>query len=126
MKILAPHKEQDGWVYVRVSRTPQPDDMHLSYSDSAPSRRIISSRRVERAVETDDFLRLCAEEGIVAQRGGVGLAGGYIDEWVVRMPLSVRHGGLYFTGNTLREAYYRMHNSEAYHRYHAAIEKETA
>lgn len=96
-KVLAPHKDQDGWAYVRVRRDdpfgeghvdalgnarfespmrsrcryPNGDDAGTSigftapvyYNDSVfPDSRIISSRRVERAVETDDFLRLCAKE----------------------------------------------------------------
>ena len=91
-KILAPHKEQDGWVYWRmrparpsnnaarvrnwavVGMNPStnkwdvlPFDQNrvgLGYYDDRPGSRVISSRRVERAVETDDFLRLCAEEGL--------------------------------------------------------------
>ncbi len=91
-RILAPHKEQDGWVYWRV-RPARPsnsdarvrnwtvvyredgantwksiplteDKTGLGYYDELPGSRIISSRRVERAVENDDYLRLCAEEGL--------------------------------------------------------------
>jgi hypothetical protein len=116
-RILAPHKEQDGWVYVRVSRAPQPDDMHVSYNDTAPTRRIIPSRRVEEAVEIADYLKRCAEEGLAAMYGG--------DVWVVGvwcygMPTYAEGfylhksngGGAIGYGDTLREAY---------HRYHAAV-----
>lgn len=108
MKILAPHKEQEGWVYVRVSRSPQADDVHLSYNDSAPWRRVISSRRVEEAVETADYLKRCAEEGLVAYFGRTES-----HRWAVGDSIGPRGRG----GATLREAYYR---------YHAAREKETA
>lgn len=111
--ILAPHKEQDGYCYLRF-----PSAVHCSlrvmaevigirmmheggnkpfYPDNKPIQRIISSRRVEEAVETADFLKRCAEDGIFAQfrpRGVWGLQGP-IDGYAVHY------------GTTLREAYYR-------------------
>jgi hypothetical protein len=141
-KILAPHKEQRGWVYVRVpsgyARPDMPEsvnivtrppglaigidsrtfkskpELHVAYNDTPSTQRIISSRRVEEAVETADYLKRCADEGLRVQRE--------FDEWVVcrveRTPGTpvqyIRGTGV---GATLREAYFR---------YHAAIEKETA
>ena len=158
-KILAPHKEQDGWVYVRVPRSylgtpslftrevpplddssPAPmklykyvglDEYEVGYPDDTPGSRIISSRRVEEAVyqadrareagftlkgavnlykwlnergtdigeavETDDFLKLCAEEGLYASYWPDG-------EWLVS---TGDNKGSVATGTTLREAYYR-------------------
>jgi len=124
-KILAPHRVQDGWVYVRVPRSylgepplfthevppfddssPAPmklykyfglDEYEVGYADDTPGSRIISSRRVERAVERDDFLKLCAEEGLAAQM--------YNGCWMVWALGSLdRPDG---RGRTLREAYYR-------------------
>lgn len=123
--ILAPHKEQDGWVYARVKRTTmrrgrkrKADDFthHLpspafwtigtwgapiAYRDTLPWSRIISSRRVEEAVETADYLKRCAEEGISARLGGLD------HKWNV-------YGGDILAGEfksvdgaTLREAYHR-------------------
>jgi hypothetical protein len=117
-RILAPHKEQQGWRYVRVRWTGSPwtDDQPLqalvtsqwalnnarciAYNDSAAGSRIISSRRVEEAVEIYDYLKLCAEEGLTARffRPNVyGWDGGY--RWAV--------GTRFLSGDTLREAYHR-------------------
>lgn len=114
-KVLAPHKEQDGWVYWRVnprrcrnlgigvtftvSRRGCEESSHPVYHDDRPGSRIISSRRVERAVELDDFLKLCAEEGLfvgIEPDGEVTLQG-------------VSDGYFVHHGKTLREAYYRYH-----------------
>lgn len=121
-RILAPHKEQDGWRYVRVPSSivsplgaPRESEevfaarlsltnsiaapglethLELSYRDDVPCHRIISSRRVEEAVETADFLRLCAEEGMSAC---------YLrDHWLVYSA-----GPGQASGTTLRTAYYR-------------------
>jgi len=124
--ILAPHKEQDGWRYVRVPSSivsplgaPRESDevvfaarlsltnsiatpglethLELSYRDDVTCHRIISSRRVEEAVETADFLKRCADEGLVAS---------WIrDYWLVYELAEPPQA----TGNTLREAYYRYH-----------------
>lgn len=134
-KILAPHKEQDGWVYWRVRATtgknaanaPTVNPLWLvrkdtlecvkasdigiavGYLDLTPTSRIIASRRVERAVERDDFLKLCSEEGLTARYyhradGDYG--------WLVG-PHGAPDTGWYDNttpikaGTTLREAYYR-------------------
>jgi len=145
MSILAPHKEQDGWVYVRVpsgyarptfpravdfvtrkglpglsigfdSKTFETAPMiHVAYDDVAPTQRVISSRRVEEAVENEDYLAKCAGEGLVAvftQR----------NEWAVGMYTATGQSGVGITtvgahsgydghaiacAPTLREAYYR-------------------
>ena len=124
-KVLAPHNEQDGWVYWRVRATTgknaanaptvnplwlirkdtldfvKASDLGIAigYLDITPTSRIIASRRVERAVERDDFLKLCAEEGLfvgIEPDGEVTLQG-------VSDNYFVHHG------KTLREAYYRYH-----------------
>ena len=129
--ILAPHKEQNGWRYVRVPSsivtplgapresdevvfaarlslinsiaTPGPEArLELSYRDDVPCHRIISSRRVEEAVETADFLKLCDEEGLVVMKFPPPLKAGM--RWRVD-----KYGdtAVYAYGTTLREAYYR-------------------
>lgn len=97
-RILAPHKEQDGWVYVRVARCEAWFARFLDL-DYSPERRIISSRRVEQDVETGDYLRLCDDEGAwVVRKAG---------EW------AVSGKGGYASGTTLREAYHRYKNANA-------------
>lgn len=139
-RIIAPHKEQDGWVYVRarrckwqspvmagmlsifrpeIQRRPRVTidryDYEFAPSDSMPGSRIISSRKVEEAVETADWLKRCAEEGMVAVFD-------YSDGWHVGLhtrsvaPLGGQrvtgaHG--YGSGATLREAYWRYKNAVA-------------
>lgn len=111
----APHKEQDGWVYIRVKKG-RPKIRYnrssreayvgvvgcigpLFYDDTLRGSRVISSRRVERAVETDDFLRLCQQEGLTAMLGGLS------GKWMVYDSHGAEdHMGW---GKTLREAYYR-------------------
>ena len=121
-KILAPHRVQDGWVYWRIKTTPaasaanaptinplwlvkkdtlecvKASDLGLGvgYSDDAPGSRIISSRRVEEAVETADFLKLCDEEGLIAVK--------FPQLWRVEEYTCLSTAGY---GRTLREAYYR-------------------
>ena len=119
-KVLAPHKEQDGWVYWRVnprrcrnlgigvtftvSRRGCKESSHPVYHDDRPGSRIIASRRVERAVELDDFLKLCAEEGLFVM----------VDPWGDVRVQGPSDGYTVHSGNTLREAYYR---------YHAAVDR---
>lgn len=124
-KVLAPHKEQDGWMYWRVRATtgknaanaPQCNPLWLvrkdtlecvkasdigiavGYLDLTPTSRIIASRRVERAVERDDFLKLCSEEGLFVM----------IQPWGEVIVQGVRDGYTVHRGKTLREAYYRYH-----------------
>lgn len=111
----APHKEQDGWAYIRVPKGWPKGRYNRSsreayagcgigcvgpvfYDDTLPGSRVISSRRVERAVETDDFLQLCQQEGLTVTR--VARNG----SWCV---YSLNPAGPVSTGSTLREAYYR-------------------
>lgn len=144
MRILAPHKSQEGWVYVRVKscgrRTDfrwrtlfrtiiQAADIHLlklpngfpmvfaigendvvqpiensliPYQDHVADSRVISSRRVEKAVETADFLKLCDDEGLDVIRGRS--APGASPAWYVyRMGQSEP----WSRGDTIREAYFR-------------------
>ena len=82
-KIMRPHEDQKGEVYIRVSKTEMKLGINtltpvghglriegiypfgrLGYNDAAPGSRVISSSRVEDDVETGDFLRVCAEEGL--------------------------------------------------------------
>ena len=104
-KILAPHKEQDGWVYVRVNKNPllHRDGTRVTYNDQPSYRRIISSRRVEQAVETWDYLQRCAEDGL------------YV--WQPSRPTkeyawAVGSNGNEGQGGTLREAYHRYKAKE--------------
>ena len=127
-KILAPHRVQDGWVYWRIKTTPaasaanaptinplwlvkkdtlecvKASDIGLGvgYSDDTPSSRIISSRRVEEAVETADFLKLCDEEGLIATK--LPPLRKADSRWRVDEYTGVSVSGY---GRTLREAYYR-------------------
>lgn len=136
--ILAPHKEQNGWVYVRVPKdlvgieglmdgadyyTAHTDHGFLvvdngeeygyGYDDTRTGSRVVSSRRVEEAVETADYLKRCEEEGLVAVFD-------YSDGWHVGLhtrsvaPLGGQrvtgaHG--YSSAPTLREAYWRFKNA---------------
>jgi len=121
-KILAPHKEQDGYAYYRLPNNNIPRSLFVRamevvglmrgmdepwYPDDSPHQRIISSRRVEEAVETADFLKLCAEEGLDAIHRSYG-------EWFVVEDVQDPGGILPNDisvpcgyGSTLREAYYR-------------------
>lgn len=85
-RVLAPHKEQDRYAYIRVMRyghdehgrqmfvwecEPYRDGGSYitgcradTYHDGATDARTISSRRVEEAVEEADYRRKCAEEGL--------------------------------------------------------------
>lgn len=121
-RILGPHKEQEAAVYIRALRVPGPaatkfvnadaseyvegpdyflptrskKDIVVSYDDSRGAARTISSRRVEEAVETADYLKLCEQEGLIVARQWLGLWG-------------VAHGysELHPAWPTLREAYHR-------------------
>ena len=122
-KILAPHRVQDGWVYWRLNVTTgknaanaptinplwlvdkdtlacvKASDIGLGvgYADDTPGSRIISSRRVEEAVETADFLKLLTSEGLHASCWPDG-------QWLVAAP---KLTGNPASGTTLRAAYYR-------------------
>jgi hypothetical protein len=127
-KILAPHRVQAGWVYWRLNVTTvknaanaptinplwlvdkdtlacvKASDLGLGvgYADDTPGSRIISSRRVEEAVETADFLKLLTSEGLYASYWPDG-------QWLVA---ASKLTGNPASGTTLREAYYR-HKAEA-------------
>jgi hypothetical protein len=135
-QILAPHKEQDGFVYIRVPKAMANATFpagafascrqhgfvlklyenalattRVGYDDAEPSQRIISSRRVEEAVETADYRRRCAEEGLGAYANTDG-------SWTVGRQVfeneslnAGRCAPLIFPrrwGRTLRGAYYRF------------------
>jgi hypothetical protein len=72
------------------------------YDDSLPDARTISSRRVEQAVETADFLRLCESEGLWVEFG--------VGEWSVSEGRLGKDDFLSISGEgpTLREAYFRF------------------
>ena len=134
-KILAPHRVQDGWAYWRLNVTTvknaanaptinplwlvdkdtlacvKASDLGVAvgYSDDAPGSRIISSRRVEEAVETADFLKLCEEERLAVVRDyrGNWYVGLYCGKGIAGQPLTSIGAHSYAMGRTLREAYYR-------------------
>jgi hypothetical protein len=146
-RILGPHKEQDGWVYVRAARVPKPtvdrdwpiDDathdgspvyrlirssgrfIDVAYGDGNNHARTISSRRVEEAVETADYLKRCAEEGLTAgrvpfwselEKQDDGSWKRHVLSWVWHVaPLD--RADLFGEATTLREAYHRYHNRRA-------------
>ena len=147
-KILAPHKGQDGWVYVRVRRCDpfgdgtvddmgnqqfeQPLRLRHRYADGSPAEpsvgwlpgggyydglphsRIISSKRVEEDVETGDYLKRCAEDGLTAIRHDGQWAVGL---WCAALPtwpegfymVEANGGGVVGCAPTLRGAYFRYH-----------------
>lgn len=135
MRILAPHKMQDGYVYLRLRVRRRganggvfvklmrdiPGDI-IGYLDNRPSQRIISSRRVEEAVETADYLKRCAEEGLSAYwmtkpRGSEYTVDGktevpypcwVIERWTDEVTIDGRCGA----ASTLREAYWRFTTDE--------------
>ena len=129
MRILAPHKSQEGWVYLRLQVTrrtggfvhfpifldPREPSGHTDarYDDAPPEKRVISSRRVEEAVETADFLKLCADERLTVVRGydewHVGL---YCSSGIAGKPLTSLGVHSFETAPTLREAYYRYRAAE--------------
>ena len=74
---MNPHKDQDGYKYIRVKSFGKNNDGReivgrprsgrvILYDDVLEESSIISSERVERAVMTDDFLRRCASDGLSA------------------------------------------------------------
>lgn len=81
-KIKAPHKEQEGWIYVRVKKSlgkpwyispcwggeiTWPEEWNEEkafYNDHVPGSRVVSSPRVEQALENDDYIKRCASEGL--------------------------------------------------------------
>ena len=138
MRVLAPHKEQDGWVYCRVKTASvknvenaplenamvlvnkstleviHPDAINaaIGYTDDTKGSRVISSRRVEEAVETADYLKRCAEEGLTVCRSA--FCGDSPDDlhWVVGQswdygPWGDKERQSKGSGATLREAYHR-------------------
>lgn len=115
-RILAPHKEQDGWVYARVARCEAWFARFLDL-DYSPERRIISSRRVEEAVETMDYLKRCADEDLDVRCWGAVFNGEkeklLMNDtglwWVVWKPS--RKKAMPNGSPTLREAYHRYKNA---------------
>lgn len=110
-----PYKQQDGYHYLRMQTAGKENGNQvysavsydhgdfleidfLVYDDSAYGQRIISSRRVERAVEMDDYLQLCERENLRQ-----GFFGGkfYVEN---------SDGSISAKGTTLREAYHRYHH----------------
>lgn len=128
---LAPHKDQDGFVYVRVRRegdlyrhTETPDGnpfgavldimRRFVYRDTQPQQRVISSRRVEEDVETGDYLKRCLDEDLDVRCWSAVGATGYMHNvtgawWIVWKP---SHKKAMPSGSpTLREAYWRYKNA---------------
>ena len=123
---LAPHKEQDGHAYVRVESNGVADNgkriffcegmkgtdtfdgktypydevwPEFIYNDDIPYQRIISSRKVEQAVETWEYLALCLERGWAAERNSAG--------WMVSDENDPEQDPCAW-GDTLRQAYHRL------------------
>jgi len=98
--VIAPRSDQDGWVYVRVSRElwDEFECWKVAYKDSLPCSRTVSSLRVEEALETMEYLEKCYEAGYRA----TGLEPG---SWVA----ATRSGWLAH-GKTLKGAYYILKN----------------
>lgn len=114
-RILAPHKEQDGWVYVRVARCEAWFARFLDL-DYSPERRIISSRRVEEAVETMDYLKRCADDGLAVMWHPLSAAwyiGHGSDMWFQMSQEERDASPGCLSGYTLREAYHRYKNANA-------------
>lgn len=75
---MKPHKDQQGYKYFRIKPQGKNENGHeilakwydgtvVAYCDDKEDwTRIISSERVERAVETDDFIRRLLSEGLDA------------------------------------------------------------
>ena len=153
-KVLGPHKEQDACVYIRVLRLAplkEGQSQHIlngqeyvpgldyyvplrsgkgvgvSYDDSMKAARTISSRRVERAVENDTFMRLCDAEGLSFQRiitneqaWYVVYDGKYNAPGGQQIPPSPNWGE-YLPARytrTLRSAYFRYQHSRAQRKFH--------
>ena len=81
-------------------------NMFIGYDEHKDGSRVISSRRVEEAVETADYLKRCADEGLTAQLGTAHRPD--MKCWYVGSP----HNYLTWSqdcgsGDTLREAYHR-------------------
>jgi len=121
--ILAPLEERDGWVYVRMRRgrtyengtiagnfpmrdgyggMPELMGGWFEYSDMHPACRVVTSRRVEDAVETADYLRRCADENLDTIRHGDGPMA---PQWSVG---AIGRG--WADGRTPREAYWRYNS----------------
>lgn len=135
-RILKPHREQEGAVYVRALRVPwsalvgteSVDELdpalqantgpwyllprrsgrgvYVAYDDSLPACRTISSRRVEEAVETMDYLKRCEDEELVVMVDWCHSGG----KWGVAPSLTFDSDTMEW-GYTLREAYHRYHQT---------------
>ena len=93
--VIAPRSDQDGWVYVRVSRElwDEFECWKVAYKDSLPCSRTVSSLRVEEALETMEYLEKCYEAGYVVRMTGSR-------SW------TVSRCGWNAWGKTLKAAYY--------------------
>lgn len=117
---MKPHKKQDGFVYVRLSRDFARSPMRVVretlreicaaggeswqfYSDNCSWQRIISSRRTEEAVELADYLKRCDENGFIVTRFSRThwTVQGILDNWKVH------------TASTLRKAYRLCKHAQA-------------
>jgi len=119
------HEDQAGWVYVRVhkagqgycvpnyapallSQSPQSrlfDQPPTAYVDTHDDSRIISSSRVEEDVETGDYLKRCADEGLTAA-STPSIRRGKPDYWCV---FRLYTGNEVGRGTTLPRAYHKYH-----------------
>lgn len=60
--VMRPFRQRDGYVYLRA-RTMGYGNYEIPGTDGE-TFRIVSSERVEHAVETHEFLAICADEGL--------------------------------------------------------------
>lgn len=112
-RILKPHKEQDGYIYCRFKRKGWvwdeaildiSDGLVSTYNDRLPNSRTISSRKVEEAVETWEYLQRCVEEGLEVLYHHYSW---YVQSEDYEGDAVLNPGSS--QGDTLREAYGRHH-----------------
>jgi len=130
VRILAPHKNQEGFVYIRVRRVvdraatppkwdgcfyrvPTRDKLigPVGYPDDARGSRIISSSKAELGAETLDYLQRCTEEGLHAIHRPNSVNPGWgkwFEGWTVFVP-GEGFSGKDLTYPTLKEAYTLYH-----------------
>ena len=92
-----------GLIAYRASRVNDAKQCLVWYSDEGRDRRISSARKVEKALETVDFLALCEKYGYKVEYDASALPN---MRWSVTDPRL----GFRFTDETFREAFFRCLN----------------
>ena len=137
-RILKPHGEQECAVYLRVLRVPLKDGNRyakgyvpgpdyflptrsgqgvvVSYNDNLKPARTISSVKVETAVETAEYIKLCLSEGLDVKVWSSGDTGASPTGqwWLIEKDFpgsGHRRDPVGFGSPTLREAYGRYHQA---------------